>query len=74
MNSYTSLSILGALWIVCMVGVNGCPRTHCHAEYCYNLDTERVQNAHFGSKTAYDIAQDTRSDQFDDTNYVIPSE
>lgn len=73
MNSYTSFSVLGAL-LVCLVTVNGQRQAHCCQEYCYNLDTERVQAAHFGSKTAYQIVKGTQSGRLNDTKYLVPSE
>lgn len=73
MNTHTALSALGAL-LVCLMAVNGQRQAHCCQEYCYNLDTERVQAAHFGSKTAYQIVKGTQSGRFNDTKYLVPSE
>lgn len=71
MNTYMALGMLGAL-IVCMVAVNGQRQAHCCEEYCYNLDTDRVQAAHFGSKTSYQIVKGSQSNRLNDTKYLVP--
>lgn len=73
MNTYISLAVLGAL-LVCMMAVNGQRQARCCEAYCYELDKERGQAAHFGSKTAYQIIKGTQSGRLNDTKYLVPSE
>lgn len=44
-------------------------RGECCQEYCYDLDNERPQSAHFGSKTSYLIAKGPESGR----QYLVPS-
>lgn len=44
-------------------------RGECCQEYCYDLDNERPQSAHFGSKTAYIIAKGPETGR----QYLVPS-
>lgn len=42
------------IWLViATVLVAAQRRSECCEEYCYDLDNQRPQSAHFGSKTAY---------------------
>lgn len=47
-----------------------CQRTaECCEEYCYDLDSDRTQSLHFGTKTGYQVikGQDTNR------HYLVPS-
>lgn len=49
--------------------VLGQRQAQCCQEYCYDLDSERVQAAHFGSKTSYSIAKGPESGR----QYLVPN-
>lgn len=51
---------LHVLALVLIVGgfcatANGQRQAQCCEEYCYDLDTDRSQSLHFGTKTAYQV-------------------
>lgn len=52
-----------------MVLVGGQRQGACCQEYCYNMDPERPQSAHFGSKTSYLIAKGPETGK----QYLVPS-
>lgn len=56
--------------LLAAVAINAQRRGECCQEYCYELDTERPQSAHFASKTPYTIAKGPESGR----QYLVPSE
>lgn len=58
------------IWLViATVLVAAQRRGECCEEYCYDLDNQRPQSAHFGSKTAYLNAKGPESG----TEHLVPS-
>lgn len=51
------------------VAVSGQRQAQCCEEYCYELDSERGQSAHFASKTAYQIVKGSEAGR----QYLVPS-
>lgn len=68
MDFRIGLSIFICL-ICAIVLVSAQRRAECCQEYCYDLDNERVQSAHFGSKTSYLIAKGPESGR----QYLVPN-
>lgn len=58
-----------AIIVISTVVVSAQKQGECCQEYCYDLDTERPQSAHFGTKTAYLIAKGPESGR----QYKVPS-
>lgn len=50
--------------------VYGQRQAQCCEEYCYDLDSERPQSAHYSTKTAYQIAKGTEQGR----QFYVPSE
>lgn len=55
--------------VISTVVVSAQKQGECCQEYCYDLDNERPQSAHFGTKTAYVIAKGPESGR----QYKVPS-
>lgn len=65
MNFLTLLSISITYFTI----VNGQRQAQCCQEYCYDLDSERVQSAHYATKTSYLIAKGPETGR----QYSVPS-
>lgn len=62
--------LLFVIVITVVVSAANCQRqAQCCEEYCYDLDSERPQSAHFGTKTAYQIIKGSEIGR----QYLVPS-
>lgn len=62
--------LLFAIVLAAMLSAANCQRqAQCCEEYCYELDNERPQSAHFGTKTAYQIIKGSEAGR----QYIVPS-
>lgn len=62
--------LLLAIAIGVILGAVNCQRqAQCCEEYCYDLDSERPQSAHFGTKTAYQVVKGSETGR----QYIVPS-
>lgn len=67
----TEKFLLFAVVLVAALSVANCQRqAQCCEEYCYELDNERTQSAHFGTKTGYQIVKGSETGR----QYIVPSE
>lgn len=61
--------IIGMVALLMLQSVSSQRQAQCCADYCYDLDDERVQAAHFGSKTSYNIAKGPETAR----KYLVPN-
>lgn len=61
--------IIGMVVLLMVQSVISQRQAQCCADYCYALDAERVQAAHFGSKTSYEIAKGPETTR----KYLVPN-
>lgn len=62
-------SIVLICTLLVAVPIDAQRRGECCQEYCYDLDNERPQSAHFASKTSYLIAKGPETGR----QYLVPS-
>lgn len=62
--------LLLAIAFAAILSAANCQRqAQCCEEYCYDLDSERQQSAHFGTKTAYQVVKGSETGR----QYIVPS-
>lgn len=68
-TALSAVNVLAVLLGVFCVTIVGQRQAQCCKEYCYDLDTERLQSAHFATKTSYLIAKGPENGR----QFLVPS-